>query len=199
MSIPTTVYAESTPNPNTMKFVANRLLIQGNPLEFEDPDDVGNSPLAAKLFNFPFVRSVFIAGNFVSLTRNEKIDWQDVVLEVREFIRDYLNSGQTVVVEENYDEISPVEVKKAGFQENATPQTEVDKRIIDVLEEYVKPAVMQDGGHIYFKSFDAGTVSLVLQGACSGCPSSTITLKSGIEGLLKRMVPEVNEVVAFNG
>lgn len=199
MNIPTTVYAESTPNPNTMKFVANRLLIQGNPLEFEDPNDVGNSPLAAKLFNFPFIKSVFIAGNFVSLTRNENIDWQDIVLELREFIRDYLNSGQVVVLEENYDEVSPMEVKKSNFQENAEPQTELDRRIIDVLEEYVKPAVMQDGGHIYFKSFDEGKVSLVLQGACSGCPSSTVTLKTGIEGLLKRMVPEVNEVVAYNG
>jgi len=200
MAIPTSVYAEMTPNPLTMKFVANRLLIQGNPLEFDDPYNTANSPLAARLFNFPFIKSVFIAGNFVSLTRNDKIDWEDVALEMREFIRDYLTEGNPVVLEEDM-EIFEVREKTESLTKDAEPQNEMDERIIAILDEYVKPAVHQDGGNIFFKSFskDEGIVSLVLQGACSGCPSSTLTLKSGIEGLLKRMVPEVKEVVAFNG
>lgn len=198
--IPTTIYAESTPNPVTMKFVANRMLIFGNPMEFDDPNNTANSPLATKLFNFSFIKSVFIAENFVSLTRTPDIQWDDIVLELREFIRDYLMNGNPVVLEENFED--PAEAAHAAstsFGENAEPQSETDQRIIDILEEYVKPAVIQDGGHIYFKAFNEGTVSLVLQGACSGCPSSTVTLKTGIEGLLKRMVPEVNEVVAYEG
>lgn len=196
--IPTTVYAESTPNPVTMKFVANRMLVFGNPMEFDDPNNTENSPLATKLFNFSFIKSVFIAENFVSLTRTDKVDWGDIALEMREFIRDYLMTGQPVILEENFEE--PVdEAKESAFGQDAEPQSEIDQRIIDILEEYVKPAVMQDGGHIYFKAFDEGKVSLVLQGACSGCPSSSVTLKTGIEGLLKRMVPEVQEVVAYEG
>lgn len=196
--VPTTVYAESTPNPVTMKFVANRMLVMGNPVEFDNPDNTANSPLATKLFNFSFIKSVFIAENFVSLTRTDKVDWGDIALEMREFIRDYLMSGQPVILEENFEE--PIAANSTGsFAEDAEPQSEIDVQIISILEEYVRPAVMQDGGHIFFKSFDEGKVSLVLQGACSGCPSSSITLKTGIEGLLKRMVPEVKEVVAYEG
>jgi Fe-S cluster biogenesis protein NfuA len=197
--VPTTVYAESTPNPYTMKFVANRLLIKGNPLEFDDPNDVSNSPLAAKLFSFPFIKTVFFAGNYVSLTRTEQIDWQDVVLELREFIRDYLNSDQAVILEEDFQIYPQADKPKL---KDAEPETEEDKKIIEILEEYIKPAVQQDGGNIFFKSFNPedGVVQVILQGACSGCPSSTVTLKQGIEGLLKRMMPgKVESVEAFNG
>ena len=200
--IATTVYAESTPNPKVMKFVANRAIIQGDSVEFMNIDEAKNSPLAMKLFHFPFVREVFIAKNFVSLTKYDAMEWEDVVMEVREFIREYLAEGAVVVheiegVQEN--EIFEESTEKVASI-NQQELGEVETRIVAILDEFVKPAVESDGGNIRFMSYEAGVVSVLLQGACSGCPSSTVTLKQGIENLLKKMLPTlVKEVVAING
>jgi Fe-S cluster biogenesis protein NfuA len=201
--VATTVYAESTPNPKVMKFVANRAIIQGDSVEFMNLDEANNSPLAIKLFHFPFVKEVFIAKNFVSLTKYEMMEWEDIVMELREFIREYLADGGVVVeevleteastkttidTEQNLEEVKPEELG------------EIETRIVDILDEYVKPAVESDGGNIRFISYEDGKVSVLLQGACSGCPSSTVTLKQGIESILKKMLPTlVSEVVAING
>ena len=200
--IATTVYAESTPNPKVMKFVANRAIIQGDSVEFMNIDEAKNSPLAMKLFHFPFVREVFIAKNFVSLTKYDAMEWDDVVMEVREFIREYLAKGGVVVHEiqeaqENENSKEPTETVAPINQQELG---EVETRIVDILDEFVKPAVESDGGNIRFMSYEEGVVSVLLQGACSGCPSSTVTLKQGIENLLKKMLPTlVKEVVAING
>ena len=200
--IATTVYAESTPNPKVMKFVANRAIIQGDSVEFMNIDEAKNSPLAMKLFHFPFVREVFIAKNFVSLTKYDAMEWEDVVMEVREFIREYLAEGAVVVYE--IEAVQEKETSKESTETvvpiNQQELGEVEMRIVDILDEFVKPAVESDGGNIRFMSYEAGVVSVLLQGACSGCPSSTVTLKQGIENLLKKMLPTlVKEVVAING
>lgn len=200
--IATTVYAESTPNPKVMKFVANRAIIQGDSVEFMNIDEAKNSPLAMKLFHFPFVREVFIAKNFVSLTKYDAMEWEDVVMEVREFIREYLAEGGVVVheVEEVQEKETPKESTETVAPINQQELGEVETRIVDILDEFVKPAVESDGGNIRFMSYEEGVVSVLLQGACSGCPSSTVTLKQGIENLLKKMLPTlVKEVVAING
>lgn len=200
--IATTVYAESTPNPKVMKFVANRTIIQGDSVEFMNIDEAKNSPLAMKLFHFPFVREVFIAKNFVSLTKYDAMEWEDVVMEVREFIREYLAEGSVVVheIEEVQEKETPKELTETAAPINQQELGEVETRIVDILDEFVKPAVESDGGNIRFMSYEAGVVSVLLQGACSGCPSSTVTLKQGIENLLKKMLPTlVKEVVAVNG
>lgn len=197
-----TVYAESTPNPKVMKFVANRAIIQGDSVEFMNIDEAKNSPLAMKLFHFPFVREVFIAKNFVSLTKYDAMEWEDVVMEVREFIREYLAEGSVVVheIEEVQEKETPKESTETAAPINQQELGEVETRIVDILDEFVKPAVESDGGNIRFMSYEAGVVSVLLQGACSGCPSSTVTLKQGIENLLKKMLPTlVKEVVAING
>ena len=200
--IATTVYAESTPNPKVMKFVANRAIIQGDSVEFMNIDEAKNSPLAMKLFHFPFVREVFIAKNFVSLTKYDAMEWEDVVMEVREFIREYLAEGSVVVheIEEVQEKETSKESTETAAPINQQELGEVETRIVDILDEFVKPAVESDGGNIRFMSYEAGVVSVLLQGACSGCPSSTVTLKQGIENLLKKMLPTlVKEVVAVNG
>ena len=199
----TTVYAESTPNPKVMKFVANRAIIQGDSVEFMNIDEAMSSPLAIKLFHFPFVKEIFIAKNFVSLTKYEMMEWEDIVMELREFIREYLADGG-VVVNESEEKISENEAPQADKQviELVKPEElgEIETRIVDILEEYVAPAVESDGGNIKFISFVDGKVSVLLQGACSGCPSSTLTLKQGIETILKKMLPTlITEVVAING
>ena len=199
----TTVYAESTPNPKVMKFVANRAIIQGDSVEFMNIDEAMSSPLAIKLFHFPFVKEIFIAKNFVSLTKYEMMEWEDIVMELREFIREYLADGG-VVVNEPVEKISENEAPQAEKQafEEVKPEElgEIETRIVDILEEFVAPAVESDGGNIKFISFEDGKVSVLLQGACSGCPSSTLTLKQGIETILKKMLPTlITEVVAING
>tara|TARA_B110000467_G_scaffold88224_1_gene79744 strand:+ start:518 stop:1138 length:621 start_codon:yes stop_codon:yes gene_type:complete len=201
--VATTVYAESTPNPKVMKFVANRAIIMGDSVEFMSIDEAMSSPLAIKLFHFPFVKEVFIAKNFVSLTKYEMMEWDDVVLEMREFIREYLAAGGIVVKEdeENTSKAESSEVEKTTIEEVKPEELgEIETRIVDILEEYVAPAVESDGGNIKFISYEEGKVSVLLQGACSGCPSSTVTLKQGIESILKKMLPTlVTEVVAING
>lgn len=183
------IYTEMTPNPETMKFVANKLLYAGKSIDFQDESSAGPSPLAKELFAFPFIRSVFIASNFVTLTKTAETQWDEVILTIREFLKEYLESDK-VVINEN-----EIVAAKNDNTINAD-DTDVVVRIKELLENYVKPAVEMDGGAISFRGYNNGVVSLMLQGSCSGCPSSMITLKSGIEGMMKRMIPEVTEVVA---
>ncbi len=186
------IYTEMTPNPETMKFVANKLLYPGKSVDFPDESSSKPSPLAQELFSFPFIKSVFIASNFVTLTKtSDTEDWQDVIPTIKEFLKDYLEEGKAVV---NEDELSFVKAESSN--EVHADDDDVVKRIKELLENYVKPAVEMDGGAIQFKSYEEGRVNLMLQGSCSGCPSSMITLKAGIEGMMKRMIPEVKEVVA---
>ena len=185
------IYTEMTPNPETMKFVANKLLYPGKSIDFPDIDSANPSPLAVELFGFPFVKAVFVASNFVTITRTPEADWEEIKPSLRQFLKEYLEEGKQIV----NDELVPkVEKKEVGpiFSEN----TDVVEKVKEILENYVKPAVEMDGGAIQFKKFENGVVTLMLQGSCSGCPSSMITLKAGIEQMMKRMIPEVEEVVA---
>jgi Fe-S cluster biogenesis protein NfuA len=201
---PYTVYAEMTPNPNTMKFVANRWLVT-NDKSYEilaDQRVGGPSPLAEKLFAFPFINGVFIAGNFITITKSDSIEWESVVMELRDFITATLNEEGNVVIREEF--IKPEENLQDGNEgkqekTSSEPLTEIEKKIVEILDEYIRPAVENDGGAIEFDSYKEGVVQVVLKGSCSGCPSSTVTLKQGIESLLKNMLPEVKEVVAING
>jgi len=183
------IYTEMTPNPETMKFVANKLLYPGKSIDFPEEAAATPSPLAKELFAFPFIRSVFIASNFVTLTKTPDTLWEDVIPTVREFLKQYLEEGKAVI---NEDLI----VKKADANTVSADDSDVVKRIKELLENYVKPAVEMDGGAISYKGYEDGVVKLMMQGSCSGCPSSMITLKAGIEGMMKRMIPEVKEVVA---
>ena len=192
--INTIVYAESTPNPSAMKFVSSRSLIDGSPIEFTSSDLAQPSPLASKLFSFPFVSGVFIASNFVTISKTVHVEWHDIQSNVREFLQDYLSKGLPVLNESVVTEKS--KIVSGDEITGEKPTSEVDIKIVEILDEYIKPAVESDGGAITFKSFKNGIVTVLLQGSCSGCPSSRITLKAGIEALLKRLLPEVNEVVA---
>ena len=196
--VPVTVYAESTPNPSVMKFVANKKIVAAL-FEFTSIDDAKLSPLATELFHFPFVKSIFLDENYVSITKYDITEWQDITIELREFIRSYIEQGKDIVLAEAEETL-----KKSNKQLDSHFETldDVSKEIINILEEHVKPAVASDGGNIQFISYDADTknVSVMLQGACSGCPSSTYTLKSGIENMLKEMLPgKIEMVEAING
>jgi len=196
--VPITVYAESTPNPSAMKFVANKRIVT-SAYEFTSIDETNQSPFANALFNFPSVNNVFIDENFVSITKTDKTDWNDVTLELREFIRSYIEDGKTIVTE-NAKAISHNTTQQHDQYFETLDDT--SKEIVNILETYVRPAVASDGGNIQFQSYneDTKTVNVVLQGACSGCPSSTYTLKSGIENMLREMLPgKVSYVDAING
>lgn len=205
MKRPVTMYAESTPNPATMKFVADVMLVtDGNTAEYVNQQEAkGSSSLAEALFNFPFVSAVFIASNFIAITKTEALQWEYVSEELKGFVLDWLQNNEVII--ENVPTEREVEIEQAGNKEtiSSAPQiiTDADKQIFELLEEFVRPAVESDGGAIDFQSFDetTGTVTVVLKGACSGCPSSTATLKGGIESLLKTHMPEVQEVVALEG
>ena len=189
---PVTVYAESTPNPNAMKFVVNKKIVD-NVFEFKSIDETIDSPLAKSLFGFDFVKEVFFDFNFVSLIQHPGNNWDENVMDIREFIRSFIQDNNTIVFE---DRINNVKTNsKVEFDD-------ISKEIIKIIDENIKPAVASDGGNILFKSYDKNTqkVNVILQGACSGCPSSTVTLKSGIETMLKDMLPgKISEVNAVNG
>lgn len=202
--LPITIYAEVTPNPTVMKFVADKTLATSI-FEYKNSEETTDSPLARALFDFPFVKEVFINSNFVSVTKHNTVEWDDISMEIREFIRKFIQDGNSVISEgilnathTGNKTISEIHT----LEKNGKAQTALEKEIISILDEYVKPAVARDGGNILFDSFneDTKTVKVILQGACSGCPSSTITLKNGIETMLKEMLKgQINSVEAING
>ena len=181
------IYTEYTPNPESLKFVTNRMLLPGDSADFDSAENAGDSPLALALFELPFVNRVFINNNYVSVTKSVKKEWIDLKNEVQEIIANHINAGKSII-ESSYSATNGNEITEED--------SELVKGIKQSLEQYVKPAVEMDGGAIQFKEYDEGKVTVMLQGSCSGCPSSMVTLKAGIEGLLKRLHPEVQEVVA---
>ena len=200
-----TVYAESTPNPSTMKFVANKKLVLGT-YDFQDIDEAKHSPLAQELFKLPFVKAVFIDENYLSIQKYDVTDWESITMEVRELIKQHLETEKVVVNEEmaaattTSGQQEAVGTSKASVEFDQLDDT--SQRIASILDEYVKPAVASDGGNIVFQSYDQQSkeVRVILQGACSGCPSSTMTLKNGIETMLKDMLPnQIGHVTALNG
>lgn len=198
MNVPVTVYAEMTPNPSTMKFVANKhLLGTGDSAEFNTMAETkGYSPLAEELFSLPFVQGVFIASNFITVTKTDNLSWDFITMELREFIRTWLSEGKEVLIQmpSKNAPLNPTnDAPRKEFKES-----EYDDAIKGLLDEYVRPAVENDGGAIDFRGYEDGVVTVVLKGSCAGCPSSTATLKGGIENLLKEHLPEVQEVVAEN-
>lgn len=196
-TLPYMIYGEVTPNPATLKFVANHTLAdQGKVYDYGSEVEAGSSPFAQRLFSFPFVKRVFITQNFVTVTKTDGIEWDDVMLEMREYMSNYLNAGQPVFNESAESTATASEETEDGLTDHRSPEGPIEERIIEILDDYVRPAVEGDGGAIHFKSFDEGKLSVVLKGACSGCPSSTVTLKAGIQALFERMLPEVKEVVA---
>ena len=189
------VYAEVTPNPSVMKFGTNKALTQTD-IELKNIEEANQfSPLAKALFNFPFVKEIFISENYISITKYDVVEWNEVYHEVRTFIRTYLQDNKVI--------LSEIPEKKAIQEDKILIENldETSTKIVEILEEHIKPAVASDGGNIAFKSYNSETkqVNVILQGACSGCPSSIITLKNGIEALLKEMLPnQINEVIAIN-
>lgn len=193
--VPVEVYTEVTPNPSVLKFVANKKIIVSD-VEFKNIEEAKDSPLATELFNFPFVKEVFISENYVSITKFDIAEWSDITIEIRSFIKQFITDGKIVVNENILDR------KKTNTEHNVSEELDdVSKQIVSILDEYIRPAVAADGGNILFQSYEENTqvVNVILQGACSGCPSSTITLKNGIENMLKQMIPgKIGEVVAVN-
>lgn len=184
------LYTEMTPNPDSLKFVLNKILYPAQSIDFQEGDDTTRSPLAAALFEqFDWVKGVFIMNNFVSVRKASDLDWFEIKREVGEFIKAWVSEGKEIVLEEKGPDL-PEPLAASDNPED------IEDKIRKMLDQYVKPAVEMDGGAIQFKDFDNGIVTVMLQGSCSGCPSASMTLKAGIEGLLKRMVPEVQEVVA---
>jgi len=190
---PITVYGETTPNPSALKFVVSKMLTR-SAVEFKNIDQTASSPLAKELFKFPFVKEIFIDENYISVTKYDINNWDEITLELRSFIKQFIENGGTVLEENFVQETLVEETKKTEEFDNLDSTSQ---KIINILEEYVKPAVAADGGNIAFESFDEENkvVKVILQGACSGCPSSTFTLKSGIEGLLKSMLNDDTIVV----
>lgn len=191
---PISVYVEMTPNNSVMKFVTNKILVEGI-IELKNVEDAKEVPLAQYLFSFPYVKEVFISDNFVSITKTEEASWEDISMEIRYNISEYIKDEKEISYIKNFSTHKPIKSTQKEF-------SDIEKKIQNILDEYVLPAVAGDGGNIDLIAFDeeTKTAKMILQGACSGCPSSTITLKNGIEGLLKEMLPnEVEAVEAING
>ncbi len=196
---PIMLYTEQTPNPESLKFVTNKILYKGT-ADFREEELAQEwSPLAKSLFEFSYVKGVYVCNNFVTVTKEFNYSWEDIMLKLKEFIKTYVSEGKTIV-NDGFEEAMKAKEEESGVgYEYTGDEVELVKKIKELIDTYVKPAVEMDGGNIEFKSFDKGVVTVILQGSCSGCPSSTVTLKSGIEGMLKRMVPEVTEVVSEMG
>jgi NFU1 iron-sulfur cluster scaffold homolog, mitochondrial len=199
--IPYIIYAEETPNPSSVKFVANKLLlVSGASAEYLSAAETKEAPIAQKLFQFPFVKRVFIQSNYITITKQDSLEWEEIRDEIRVFITEYLNKGNVIITKLPEQKVA----KDSSFNEtvsintqHSAPGNDVENKIIEVLEQYIRPAVEQDGGLITFKELKDGIVTVQMRGSCSGCPSSTMTLKAGIEALLKRLLPnDVKEVVS---
>jgi len=193
-----TIYAESTPNPSVMKYVANKLIVPAL-FEFKNIDEAKDAPLAKELFLMPFVKEVFMDQNYISVTKYDVAEWEEINHELREKIRNFLMTGQEAV---GANTVQKEKEKAPTTLLHTENLDDTSKQIVDILEEYVKPAVASDGGNIMFDSYneESKTVNVILQGACSGCPSSTFTLKNGIENMLKNMMGDkIAQVIAING
>ncbi|HOU46818.1 MAG TPA: NifU family protein [Chitinophagales bacterium] len=191
--IPLMIYTESTPNPNTLKFVTNKALLLNDAVEFQAIEETNEAPLANAIFtNFNAIVNVFITNNFVSLTKDEETMWAEIMIPIKNFLKNYIDEDGSILTNKY---IKPV---KTATNIISDDDSDVEIRIKGALDKYVKPAVEMDGGNISFVKFENGKLILQLQGSCSGCPSSSVTLKQGIENLMKRFVPEVQEVVAEN-
>lgn len=180
------IYTESSPNPNSLKFVTDVMLLSEGSVDFADPSATANCPLATELFKFNFVKRIFITTNFITITKPDDIEWFEIGTMIKLFIKGYLEEGKPLFLD-------AIAIETSASDGN---EPEIVMKIKSILEEYVKPAVEQDGGAIYFDSYEDGIVKVSLQGSCSGCPSSTITLKAGIENLLIRLIPEIKQVIA---
>jgi Fe-S cluster biogenesis protein NfuA len=195
---PLMLYSEQTPNPETLKFVTNRMLHKGT-ADFNTVDLATEwSPLATALFDQPYVKGVYISNNYVTITKEMNYSWEDIMLVGKEFIKNYLDNGGGIV-NEGFEEAMLKMVSERDDNDYSGRDAEIVTKIKELIETYVKPAVEMDGGNIAFKAYDQGRVTVIMQGSCSGCPSSTMTLKAGIEGMLQRMIPEIKEVVAEAG
>lgn len=197
---PIMLYTEQTPNPGTLKFVTNQMLYARQMADFtlEQKDLAAEwSPVADALFQFDYVKGVYICNNFITVTKDVNVEWTTIMLELKNFIKGYLEEEKTIMKE-------GFEAVKAALESETEEQYEGDNaemvaKIKQLLDKYVRPAVEMDGGNIKFHSYEEGVVNVVLQGSCSGCPSSSSTLKVGIEGMLKRMIPEIKSVEAIMG
>ncbi|MBK8954466.1 MAG: NifU family protein [Saprospiraceae bacterium] len=189
------VYTEQTPNPESLKFVTNQLLYKGI-ADFKDQEFAGKwSELASKLYEKEYVQAVYISNNFVTITKKPEFEWQEIMIPAKEYLKALIEQG-TSIVHEDFEVFQREQMDADVAREYSGKDSEIVQRIREMIQTYVKPAVEMDGGNIEFKNYKDGIVTVTMQGSCSGCPSSTVTLKAGIEGLLKRMVPEVQEVVA---
>lgn len=193
--IPVSIYAEMTPNPAVMKFVANKMVVDVDHVEFHNIEEAAISPLATELFHFPFVKEVFMSSNFIAIQKYNVVEWETVTQEIRQFILDYIQAGKPVLT--GTPKGAPTaESEEAPAVDPLEGLGDIELRIVDILEEFVKPAVAQDGGNIAFVAYENKVVKVQLQGACAGCPSSTLTLQQGIKNILQRMLPTlVDDVV----
>ncbi len=196
---PVMLYTEQTPNPESLKYVTNRMLYKGTADFREEPLAREWSPIASALFDLPYVKGVYVCNNFVTITKEFNYAWEDIQLKLKEFIKKYIEDDGEILKDGFAEAMAKIEAEQGAGYEYSEAEIEIVAKIKDLINTYVKPAVEMDGGNIEFKSFKEGIVTVVLQGSCSGCPSSSVTLKAGIEGMLKRMVPEVKEVVAEMG
>ncbi|MCC6463107.1 MAG: NifU family protein [Saprospiraceae bacterium] len=191
---PVMLYTEQTPNPEALKYVTNRLLYRGI-ADCKEKDLAAEwSPMANSLMELPYVKSIYFNNNYVTVTKEINYDWAEIMLKLKEFIKDFIENGGEVV-KEGFAEFAEQQMTQNNASQFAGEDGEIAKKVKELIDTYVKPAVEMDGGNIEFKAFEKGRVFVTMQGSCSGCPSSTVTLKAGIEGMLKRMVPEVTEVV----
>jgi len=196
---PVMLYTEQTPNPESLKFVTNRMLYKGT-ADFREEELAKQwSPIATELFEQPYVKGVYVCNNFVTITKEFNYSWDDIMLGLKQQIKKYVEDEKEIIKDGFAEEMAKLEEESGVGYQYTGDEKEIVEKIKSLIDQYVKPAVEMDGGNIEFKSFDKGIVTVVLQGSCSGCPSSTVTLKSGIEGMLKRMVPEVTEVVSEMG
>lgn len=196
---PVLLYTEQTPNPESLKFVTNRMLYRGT-ADFREEELAREwSPLGSALFDLPYVKGVYISNNFVTVTKEFNYGWEDIMLPLKEFIKNYVEEEKAILKDGFAEAMAALEAERGASYEYSEDEAELVVKIKELIDTYVKPAVEMDGGNIEFKHFKEGVVTVILQGSCSGCPSSTVTLKAGIEGMLKRMVPQVTEVVSEMG
>ncbi len=196
---PVLIYTEQTPNPESLKFVTNKMLYAGT-ADFKTRELADKyAPMATALFELPYVKSVYICNNFVTLTKELNYAWEDLMIRTKDFIKEYVADEKPIILDGFAEAMEALDKERMAEINYSADDGELVTRIRELIDTHVKPAVEMDGGNIEFKSFQDGIVTLIMQGACSGCPSSTVTLKSGIEAMLKRMVPQVKEVVQEMG